>query len=254
MKTCVLASGSKGNSTLIRTKKLNILIDAGMTCKYLEEKLKDNNLKIEDIDYVFLTHTHIDHTNALPSLIKRHKPIIALTDKMHMSLKYLDKYDNIFLFENDFNINDLKVEIINTSHDSSDSKGYIFTEDSSSIVIITDTGYINSKLWDKLSNKSLYILECNHDIEMLMHGKYPKWLKRRVGSDIGHLSNQSSAYYLSKLIGPNTKHVFLAHISQENNTPELALECVKECLLDSNIEFNNIMVTSQNEQTEMVEV
>ena len=218
MEVTVLASGSKGNSTLIKTKNKLILVDAGMNMKYLETKLREIEVLLKDIDYIIITHTHSDHISSLPVLIKTIHPTVIVTKKMLKDLSILNEYDQVLFLENDLEIDNLKIESIPTSHDAIDSRGYIISEDNTSVVIITDTGYLNKKYFDKLYNKDLYIFESNHDIEMLYNGKYPYYLKRRVLSDVGHLSNQSASYYLSKLIGPNTKKIILAHLSEENNT------------------------------------
>ena len=245
----VLASGSKGNSTLIKTDKLNILIDAGMNYKYLKEQLEYFNLLPSDINYIFLTHTHKDHVNALDTFLKHNNPTVCLGSKMINDLKYLKGYDNIIFLEQLLELEDTLVECIKTSHDTSESLGYIFTSNNKSLVYITDTGYINNKYFSKLSNKNMYILESNHDVEMLMHGKYPAWLKSRVLSDKGHLSNKSSSFYLSKFIGNNTNYIVLAHLSEENNTPIIALDTLKETLKEYEIDFNNIFIAKQNEKT-----
>ncbi len=254
MLVSVLASGSKGNSTLIQTKTANFLIDAGSNAKNINEKLKENNLTLSDINYILISHTHADHTSALKVITNKYKPTIILSEVMYNDLDYLKDYDNILFLKDNLKLDGVIIENIKTSHDASDSRGYIITEDSSSIVQITDTGYINQKYFDELKNKNLYIMESNHNLEMLMNGRYPKWLKARVASDVGHLSNESSAFYLSKLIGSNTKKVILAHLSEENNTPSLAIETLKNELLQNNIEFSNYEVAKQNEKTEAVEV
>ena len=123
----------------------------------------------------------------------------------------------------------------------------IINEGDSSVVQITDTGYLNQKYFNKLKNKTVYIFESNHNADMLLNGRYPGWLKRRVASDKGHLSNESSAFYLSKIIGSNTKEIILAHLSEENNTPEIALETLQNEFKDHEIEFNNIIIAKQNE-------
>ena len=250
MLVSVLASGSKGNSTLIKSDKLNILIDAGMNLKYLNDKLSELDMSIDDIDYLFLTHTHNDHIGALKTIVKKNSPTICMGSKMFMDLDYLNDYDNIIILIDSLDLEDIHVDFIRTSHDASESLGYIFTSGESSLVYITDTGYINNKYFNKLSNKNMYIMESNHDVEMLMHGKYPPWLKQRVLSDIGHLSNQSSSFYLSKLIGDNTNYVVLAHLSHENNTEEIAVNTLKDTLKDYDIEFDSIYVAKQNEKTE----
>jgi len=248
----VLASGSKGNANLIRTKKYNILVDAGMTAKYLTTKLNELELTLKDIHYIFLTHTHADHISALKAIVKQAKPKLVLTDGMYKDLDFLKDYEHIVSLEEDIKLDAVTVESIVTSHDTGDSRGYIITEEETSVVIITDTGYINQKHFTKISNKSIYIFESNHDVEMLMHGRYPKWLKRRVYSDIGHLSNESASFYLSKIIGPKTKLIALAHLSEENNTPEIALENIKSYFAEHNIKFNNIVTAKQHEQTELI--
>lgn len=254
MLVSVLASGSKGNSTLITTDRVKILIDAGKNQKYLETALNQINLSLKDIDYILITHTHADHTSALKTIIKSHKPTIVLTELMYQDLDYLKNYENILLLTDNLELEDLVIENIKTSHDTSDSRGYIVTQGNSSVVQITDTGYLNQKYFKKLQNKTIYIFESNHNIEMLMHGRYPKWLKARVSSDVGHLSNESSAFYLTKLIGENTKEIILAHLSEENNTPELALETLNKEFVENNIKFNNIVVAKQEERTDLIEV
>lgn len=254
MLVSVLASGSKGNSTLITTDRVKILIDAGKNQKYLETALNQINLSLKDIDYILITHTHADHTSALKTIVKSHKPTIVLTELMYQDLDYLKNYENILLLTDNLELEDLVIENIKTSHDTSDSRGYIVTQGNSSVVQITDTGYLNQKYFKKLQNKTIYIFESNHNIEMLMHGRYPKWLKVRVSSDVGHLSNESSAFYLTKLIGENTKEIILAHLSEENNTPELALETLNNEFAENNIKFNNIVVAKQEERTDLIEV
>ena len=254
MLVSVLASGSKGNSTLITTDRVKILIDAGKNQKYLETALNQINLSLKDIDYILITHTHADHTSALKTIVKSHKPTIVLTELMYQDLDYLKNYENILLLTDNLELEDLVIENIKTSHDTSDSRGYIVTQGNSSVVQITDTGYLNQKYFKKLQNKTIYIFESNHNIEMLMHGRYPKWLKARVSSDVGHLSNESSAFYLTKLIGENTKEIILAHLSEENNTPELALETLNKEFTENNIKFNNIVVAKQEERTDLIEV
>lgn len=254
MLVSVLASGSKGNSTLIQTKTANFLIDAGSNAKNINEKLKENNLTLNDINYILISHTHADHTSALKVITNKYKPTIILSEPMYNDLPFLKDYDKVMFLQDNLILDDVVIENIKTSHDASDSRGYIITEGSSSVVQITDTGYLNQKYFEKLKNKNLYIMESNHNLEMLMNGRYPKWLKARVASDVGHLSNESSAFYLSKLIGSNTKKVILAHLSEENNTPEIALETLKKELIQNNIEFTNYEAAKQYEKTEAVEV
>lgn len=249
MLVSVLASGSKGNSTLIRTDKLNILIDAGMNLKYLKEQLSYFELLPNDINYIFITHTHKDHVGALETFIKHSDATICLGKKMYEDLEYLKTYDNILILDKMLELEDVLIETIKTSHDASESLGYIFTSNNKSLVYITDTGYINNKYFTKIYNKNMYVMESNHDVEMLMHGAYPPWLQQRVLSDKGHLSNKASSFYLSKLIGDNTNYVVLAHLSHENNTEEIAMKTLNDTLKEYDVQFKNIFIARQNEKT-----
>ena len=254
MRVSVLASGSKGNSSYIETKETKILVDLGMTCLYIETKLKSLNINPKDIDAIILTHTHVDHINGLKVFVKKYKTKVYLTEKMLKDINEIFELDNYELIDGYFNIKDLNIEVIKTSHDASDSNGYIFNELNKSLVYITDTGYLNRKYKEKLTNKNIYIFESNHDIKMLQEGRYPYHLKQRILSDRGHLSNEMSSKYLSEFIGNNTKNIILIHLSHENNDPDIALNTLKNKLKEENIKFNNIILSTQDNNTEMIEV
>ena len=248
----VFASGSKGNITLIQINDKKILIDVGMTYKYLCESLASYDLKPKDITHVLITHAHKDHTSALDSFIKYNNAIIYITPEALKEVKFLQGYDNISFEDKKFNIDeDICVETFNTSHDAKGSRGYVINYQDKSLVYVTDTGYINHKILPKITNKNAYIFESNHDVEMLLHGRYPSWLKQRVASDVGHLSNGQAGTYLSEIIGDKTKQVVLAHLSQENNTPEIALDTVKQYLKDNNVKFKNIVCAKQQDRLEI---
>ena len=252
MKVCVLSSGSKGNTTYIETKKTKILIDCGNSSRYVVNKLADLNVNPEDIDAILITHTHSDHIKGLPVFIKKTNATVYMTEKMYSYLDFIENFQ--FIKEDSFEIKDLKIEIIKTSHDAESSLGYIINNQDKSVVYITDTGYINNKYYDLLSNRNIYIFESNHDIEMLNNGTYPFELRKRILSDKGHLSNYDSAKYLAKFIGNNTKKIILAHLSEENNTENLAMETLIERLNKENIIFNDIIIAKQNKETELINV
>ncbi len=252
MKVTVLASGSKGNVTIVETEKHKLLIDLGTNVKYIKESLEQINVVPEEIDYVIFTHTHKDHVSALDSFIRKYKPAICISQKMFYDLPCLNDYERIIIYDDELILEDLNIEIFRTSHDTSDSRGFIFTNNDSSFVYVTDTGYLNLKNFAKMKNKDLYIIESNHDPEMLRNGKYPLWLQNRVLSDYGHLSNEMAASYLTKLIGPKTKKIILAHLSEENNREEVALETIYNKFHEENIEFNNIVCARQHEILESV--
>lgn len=249
MRVSVLSSGSKGNTTYIETDNTKILIDIGNTSKYVKEKLEDFGVKPEELDGILITHTHIDHVKGLKVFKKKYNVPIYITDVMYNSLDYLDNYE---LLSDEFDIKDIHINVIKTSHDTPDSRGYILTNNDSSIVYITDTGYINKKYYNILSNRNLYIMESNHDVEMLSNGKYPFHLRQRILSDKGHLSNYDSSKYLSSFIGDNTKYILLAHLSEENNNEELAYETLVSRLKADNKKTPNIIITKQDKETELI--
>lgn len=251
MKVCVLSSGSKGNTTYIESDTAKILIDVGNTTKYIKEKLEDFGVFPGEIDGILITHTHIDHIGGLKIFAKKYNIPVYITEIMHNTLDYLNNYR---LLEDEFDIKDIHINAIKTSHDAPDSRGYVISNNNKSIVYITDTGYINRKYFDILSNKDLYIMESNHDVEMLNNGKYPFNLRQRILSDKGHLSNYDSSKYLSSFIGDNTKYILLAHLSQDNNTEELAYEILVNKLNEDNKVMPNIIITKQNKETELINV
>ena len=250
MKVCVLASGSKGNSCYVETTKTKILIDIGLNCITIEKKLKEKNINPDDIEAIIITHTHKDHIEGLRVFNKKHKSKAYLTEIMYKELN--QELTNYEFIEKEIKIKDITITPIKTSHDAEDSNGYIIEAENKSIVYITDTGYINIKNHKLLKDKTMYILESNHDVEMLMNNpNYPYHLKQRILGDKGHLSNKDAAYYLKKFIGQNTKHIILAHLSEHNNTDELALETTKKIIENENI---HLEVAYQEKQTEIIEV
>lgn len=252
MKVKVLASGSKGNCTLIRTDNINLLIDIGITYQQLSYELEKLNLPPKDLTAILITHTHSDHIKGLASLVKKTKlKVYALEEMLEELSKKIPK-ENIFLYENNFDIDELNVNLIRISHDV-DGVGFIIEHNHHSLVYITDTGYINRKYLPLMKNKEVYIIESNHDEEMLMEGPYPYILKQRVIGDKGHLSNKTTAAYLLEIVGDNTKNIILAHISENNNTETLALTTTKELLEENNI-YKNIILAKQYESLEEIEV
>lgn len=254
MRVSVLASGSKGNSTFLETQNHRFLIDLGTTSLCTEKRLRELDVDPKTIDSIFITHSHVDHTAGLRVFIKKYNPIIYLTKKMYVEIRDLLLQATCHFIEEDFDLDEVHIEIFKTSHDTDDSVGYIFTEKEKSVVYITDTGYINLKNEKKLKNKSLYIMESNHDVEMLLDGKYPYHIKQRIIGDRGHLSNADSAYYMTKFIGKNTHKIILAHLSHENNTEEKALSAYQETFAKREIDFHDIEIAKQEKQMEIIEV
>ncbi len=249
MKVAVLASGSEGNCTFISSQNHKILIDLGKNAKYIKEHLKDITEKPEDIEAIIISHTHKDHVSALKVFLNQFHPLVYLTEKQYADLEFLKNYEQVILYDESFSIGDIKINSIHTSHDVSDSRNFILSIEEKKIVYLTDTGYLNHKYFPKLQNCDYYLFESNHDIEMLLNGSYPKWLKQRIVGTLGHLSNKDSSFYLSKLIGAKTQKIVLMHLSKENNTEKKALETLQETLKEYEIDFHNICCAKQNEVT-----
>lgn len=254
MRACVLASGSKGNVTYIETNNHRILLDMGKNSKYIIDSLKKIGVDPKTIDIILISHLHTDHTSALETFIKKYKPLVCMPEEMFLEVNSLDAYEHIKIYDDEIILGDLKIVAIKSSHDATASRNFIFESNGHSIVQITDTGYIKSKYFKLLKNRDVYFLESNHDVEMLTHGPYPDWLKRRVLSDEGHLSNQAAGFYLSKLIGDKTRKVLLMHLSEVNNDSEVALKTVNDTLKEYKIEFNDIKCALQNEISEVIEL
>lgn len=252
MRVCVLSSGSKGNTTYIECGDTKIIIDMGNSCKYVVDKLKELGIDANDIDAILITHTHVDHIKGLKVFCKKYGTKVYFTEKMIGVLDYIDNY--CLIDGNLFDIKDLFIQVIKTSHDAEDSVGYVVNGDNKSVVYITDTGYINSKYFDVLVNKDMYIMESNHDVEMLNTGSYPFKLRQRILGDKGHLSNYDSSRYLSSFIGDKTKCIILAHLSEENNTEDIAYNTLIDRLNSNNQSVDKIMIARQDEETELVSV
>lgn len=253
MKICVLSSGSKGNCSYIETGNHKILIDIGNSSAYVERSLRSIGVEPNEIDMILISHAHVDHIAGLRVFCKKYNPKVYMTEKIFKESGL--NITNVYDIPSKYKVDDITITSIKTSHDTDDSNGYIVDDGVSSCVYITDTGYINKRYFKKLYNKSFYIFESNHDPEMLMNNpRYPHHTKIRIIGDTGHLSNQDSAYYLSEFIGPDTKGVILAHLSEQNNTEKLALAVLKKELKSKSINFNNISVAKQNVVSEVFRI
>ncbi len=251
MKIKTIASGSKGNCTIVLCEETNLIIDMGISYLTLKRSLEENSLSFSDFSGILITHCHKDHIKGLSSLVKKTNLNVYIPEEMYESLKEYIPYPKCIFVEDEFNINDVKIELIHTSHDAPYSVGFIIKHENKSLVYVTDTGYINRKYLSKMVGKDAYIIESNHDEVMLMDGPYPRFLKERVISDRGHLSNRTTAKYLKKIIGENTKNIVLAHLSQQNNTEVKAIEAMTEEGLDKQAK---IIIARQDEESELIEI
>lgn len=241
MEFYVLASGSKGNATFVYEDHTGILIDCGISKRQLNIKLNSLGYDMDDINYVLLTHDHSDHNKNIhifdEDLVYSSRGNIAGLDDDHILEPYTYKQLGCF-----------KIFILRTSHDASDPIGFIF-ESKEKLLYLTDTGYVTKKNRAYLHDLDYYIIESNHDVGMLMKTRRPQYLKQRILSDKGHLSNEYSATLMSEMIGKHTKEIILAHLSQEANTREKALATYNQVFDDKGVIFDrdHIKVASQVE-------
>ena len=247
----VIASGSKGNCTIIESSNTKVIVDCGTTKKYLTDSFNQVGFDYNSCDGVLLTHSHSDHIKGLKTFIKETDIKIYIPKDMYHELEEIVPIDRCIFIEDIFNINDVNIELIHTSHDTDFSVGYIIEYNKKTLVYVTDTGYINRRYLKKMEDKNVYVIESNHDEAMLMDGPYPRFLKERVISDRGHLSNKTTAGYLKKIVTDNTKCVVLAHISEKNNTIDLAYQEANDVLKDKDVE---LLVAMQDEESKLIEV
>ena len=252
MKMRVLASGSKGNSCYIESENYRLLIDDGILYKRLCALLED--VVPTSIKAILVTHSHNDHIKGLASFVKKSGAKVYAPPLVIEDLKSIIPVEFLVGIPDEFDLEDIHVTVIHTSHDVLGSCGYLLNCNGKEMVYITDTGYLNRKYIKKLSNKDVYLLESNHDETMLMDGPYPYYLKQRVLSDKGHLSNGTCSMCLTQMCGKRTHHVILAHLSEINNTPDLALKTVEEAFYDEGKELPTIIVASQYEALDFIEV
>ena len=244
MRITNLASGSKGNSTLIELDNKNILIDIGLPLSNLEKRL---GRPFPNIDILIITHTHTDHIKGIKTIVRKQNPqIYTLENDLQ------EKVDSKKIStEKEVTVDDLNIELFNLSHDVPCAGVYI-KDTNIELVYITDTGYIKDKIIKKYQNKDIYIIESNYEEDMLRNGKYPYHLKQRIRSDRGHISNEDSCKYLKKLIGKKTKYIALAHLSEENNDPKKVEERVNNLI--NSIEYSPKRTILNQDNINIIEV
>lgn len=239
-KFCSLFSGSSGNASYIGTDQTHILVDAGMTGKRIEDSLERVDLDASILDGILITHEHDDHIRGAGVLSRRYDiPIYANQETWEAMETKVGKISsrNIRVFHNnmDFYIKDINIQPFDIPHDAASPVGFCLFNGGKKISIATDLGHTNSRIINTVVDSDLVVLEANHDIEMLEGGSYPAYLKRRIRSKNGHLSNEDAGLALTKMIKGKLTHVLLAHLSSENNIPQLAYQTVTQILAANGI-------------------
>ncbi|MFZ7132886.1 MAG: MBL fold metallo-hydrolase [Eubacteriales bacterium] len=240
MKFCSLYSGSSGNCLYIEDEDTKIIIDAGLSGKKIESALKSIDISPLDIDALLVSHDHIDHTKGLGVLSRRYNiPIYAnggTWQAVRSSLgKLVEENIQVFNTHKIVNIGNLNIKPFPVVHDACEPVGFNIYNHNKKVSIITDTGMITEEILLHIKNSDLVLIESNHDIELLKVGRYPYYLKKRILSNYGHLSNEDAAKTILQLVKQGLRKVVLAHLSEENNFPELAYETTTSLLRENGI-------------------
>lgn len=238
MRFSILASGSTGNSIIVETDRTKILIDAGLSGKQIEAQLKEVEVEPSSLDAILVTHEHADHIKGVGVLARRYRLPVYTHEKTWLELDRLVgeiPTEQKFVFgEGEVkSFADLTVESFAISHDAVFPMGFCFHEGYKKLTIATDLGYVSQRIKDTISGSDAYIFESNHDVEMLRMGHYPWNIKRRILSDVGHLSNEDAGAALADILEGKGEKIYLSHLSKDNNMKELARLTVKNILEES---------------------
>jgi phosphoribosyl 1,2-cyclic phosphodiesterase len=258
----VLASGSTGNAFYVETEKQKLLVDAGLSGKKVEGLFDQIGRDPKDLDGILITHEHSDHIKGLGVLARRYKlPVYAnqktwnamqgLIGEIPLEQKFAFEMGSIKTF------GDIDVESFGVSHDAAEPMFYVFHHGDKKLALATDMGYVSEQIKGTIKESDVFVMESNHDIDMLMMCHYPWNIKRRILGDMGHISNEDAGLALSEIIGTQTKRIYLAHLSKDNNMKDLAYMSVKQTLENKGFTIGkdlSLYHTDAEKPTELVAV
>jgi phosphoribosyl 1,2-cyclic phosphodiesterase len=254
----VLASGSRGNSAIVSSSSTRILVDAGISCRETFKRMKAAGEDPHSLSAIVITHEHSDHVYGLATLAKRLTIPIFMTGATHQAWSravrdaqgerpQVTKLE-VFSAGRSFHIGDIAVMPFTIPHDAADPVGFTFRADGVKVGVATDLGYMPASVRDHLRGCDLLVIESNHDVEMLRVGPYPWSVKQRVMSRVGHLSNDALAEFFASDYDGGATYVVLAHISEQNNHPELARRAAEKALGPrQTLLHNRVMLAAQSE-------
>ncbi len=232
MRVCLLASGSRGNATLIEAAGCRLLIDAGLSAREIDRRLREIDLDADALDALLITHEHHDHVSGIGPLARRHQIPVYIVPETAAAISRLGAIADLRYFSagERFSLGNLDITSFSTTHDAVDPVGFVIDSAEGRIGYATDLGLSTRLVADCLERSRILVLESNHDEQMLLDGPYPWPLKQRIQGRHGHLSNRAAADLLQQLAWDGLEAVFLAHLSEENNHPELAHKEIRHCL------------------------
>ncbi|MGG1675884.1 MBL fold metallo-hydrolase [Neobacillus sp. NRS-1170] len=231
----ILASGSTGNALYVESDEHSFLVDAGFSGKQMETLFQQIDRDISKLSGIFVTHEHSDHIKGIGILARKYKLPVYANEKTWQAMEtnvgvIPTEQKFVFNMETVKTFGGVDIESFGVSHDAAEPMFYVFHNEGKKLVLITDTGYVSDRMKGTISNADVYIFESNHDVQMLRMGRYPWNIKRRILSDVGHVSNEDAALAMSDVIGNRTKRVYLAHLSLDNNMKDLAKMSVSQTL------------------------
>lgn len=256
---CSFGSGSSGNSCYVGSEQGGIIVDAGLRAEEIERGLASNGVSMKHVKALLLTHDHADHVKYAYALLRNHKHLkLFCTNRVlngmlrkHSISKRIKEYHVPIFKEIPFKILDFEVTAFDVPHDGSDNMGFSLEFDDRRFVIATDLGVISDRARYYISRATYLMIESNYDAYMLRMGRYPEYLKARIAGGSGHLDNRQTADFLCEIVNPGLNHIFLCHLSKDNNTPQIALRTVREALESKGLKVGSAMETVEDKKADV---
>ena len=262
MRFSVLASGSSGNAIYVENDEHAFLVDAGLSGRKMEELFASVDRNMKKLSGILVTHEHSDHIKGLGILARKYNVPIYANEKTWMAMDPLVgkiPLEQRFHFDMETvkTFGSIDIQSFAVSHDAADPMFYVFHENGRKLVLITDTGYVSDRMKGHIQGADSFVFESNHDVGMLQMGRYPWSVKRRILSDVGHVSNEDAAVAMSEVVEQKPTRMYLSHLSKDNNMKDLARMSVSQTLQSCGIipgEFLQLYDTDANKPTELVTV
>lgn len=244
MRFSVLASGSTGNAIYVATDRVSVLIDVGITGKQAEAALQTIGVNPADLSAILVTHEHVDHIKGVGVMARRYGLPIYANQKTWSELDgqigtIKEDQRRLFAVGEKQELEDLGIESFGISHDAAEPMGFCFYQGKKKLSVATDLGYVSDRIKETIRGADAYVFESNHDVELLRMSQYPWSIKRRILSDVGHLSNEAAGDALLDCLNGGAERVYLAHLSKENNMIDLARLTVKNILEERGLSVGN---------------
>ena len=260
MRFSVLASGSTGNAVYVENDEHSFLIDVGHSGKKMEQLFANIDRDMKNLSGILVTHEHSDHIKGLGVIARKYKiPIFANAKTWAAMDGLVGTIPTDLCFDFDMEtvktFGSLDIQSFAVSHDAADPMFYTFNENGRKLVVITDTGYVSDRMKGYIAAADAYVFESNHDVSMLQMGKYPWSIKRRILSDVGHVSNEDAAVAMADVVAEKPTQIYLAHLSKDNNMKDLARMSVEQTLQSCGVragEYLHLHDTDANEPTKLV--